>query len=83
MDDCEFFGMSGITTVGQLIDCLQQYDPNARLDVKVSWKDRNNYNCAHRDIWCHGKGIDVSIYIDDGVVVIENDDTEECCLYED
>ena len=76
--------MSSIQTVGQLIDCLKQYDPNAQLDIKVSWNDRNNYNYAHKDIWDHtGEGIEVSTYIEDGVVVIENSNAEDCCSYED
>ena len=72
-----------IKTVGQLIDCLEKYDKDCRLDICVSWYDRHNYNCAHRDFWDHPKGIPLYVSEEDGIVTIANDDAKDIYVYED
>lgn len=74
-----------IQTVRDLIEKLQQFDPDLMLDVDVSWFDRHNYNHAHRDIWRRGNdGIELCVMENEsGIVCISNMNTEDVCLYED
>lgn len=74
-----------ILTVKDLIEKLQQFDPESKLDVDVSWYDRHNYNHAHRDIWKHGdNGIELCVMQSTpGVVCVSNMNTEDVCLYEE
>lgn len=68
-----------IRTVRELIDCLSQFNPDAEIDVKVMWYDRNNFNVAHRNydhVLAH-RGIAVYCIAEDGVVSIENAETDD------
>lgn len=74
-----------IQTVRDLIEKLQQFDPDMMLDVDVSWYERHNYNHAHRDIWRRGDdGIELCVMENEpGIVCISNMNTEDVCLYEE
>lgn len=72
-----------IKTVKDLIEKLQTFDPNMRLDVDCSWYDRSNYNHVHRDIWLRKDGIELCVMeTDPEIVCISNMNTEDMYVYE-
>lgn len=73
-----------IKTVGDLIKKLREFNPEAQLDIDVSWYDRHNYNHAHRDIWRCDGGIELCVMeVENGIVQVSNMNTEDVCLYEE
>ena len=73
-----------VKTVGELKEALNKFSDNMELRLLLSWYDRSNYNYATADnYWIpRGKGIQVSVYENDGCCLLENELPADIDVYD-
>ena len=73
-----------VKTVGELKEALNKFPDNMELRLLLSWYDRSNYNYTTTDNYRipRGKGIQVSVYENNGCCLLENELTTDIDVYD-